>query len=110
MKKIWLAITVLLAVGLFATLAFAEELPLPKDPDRTWYYDDGYGDDAYGGTERNGEDYVEDGDYHGGNGYRTPGVPGEGEDDDDEDDTEGLTRVNILPLLLLSMIFNGLGY
>ena len=88
MNRILIFVLLAFSISLLSAVAFAEELPLIKDKVRNYTYYVGSGDDAYGGTERNGEDYVEDGDYHGGNGYNTPGEPGDGDGEGDEDDDE----------------------
>ena len=104
MKRILIIALLAFSISLLAAVAFAEELPLIKDKTRDYTYSDVNGDDAYGGTARNGDDFVEEGDYHGGNGYNTPGEPGDGEGDD-EDDEEESSFLLTLVIRALTMMY-----
>ena len=75
MNRLSLVTLIALLAALAATVAIAEELDLPKEglmPPRTLNWEDVNGIDAFGDTNRNGDDYVEEGVYHGGQGSGDP--------------------------------------
>lgn len=104
MNRLSIAALVILAGVLMAAGALAEELALPKDPidygervrTLTWKEQD---IDGWGDTNRNGDEYVEDGEYHGGQGSGDPIGPFGSEDDEE--------LVPAVPIGLVGVRFGG---